>query len=134
MYHDFAVVGIFLLFGLIFIGVNLFVGKLLRPSKPSPEKGIAYECGEDPVGTPWIRFNNRFYLVGLVFIIFEVEVAAILPVAVVLKERARQGTGGVALAELLLFAGILFLGLVYTWVKGNLEWVRPRPGVAGKGR
>jgi len=136
MFGEFAVIGIFLFFALMFIFVNLLMGKILRPSHPNAVKGMNYECGEEPIGGAWVRFNNRFYIVALIFVIFEVELAAILPVAVVLRRWVEEGDPAkdarIALAEMLLFIGILFLGLVYAWVKGDLEWVRPKPRIRWK--
>lgn len=129
MLSGFAVVLGFLVFACLFVGVNLLLSRLLRPARPGPEKGRPYECGEEPVGDAWIRFNPRFYVVALVFVIFEVELAVILPAAVRLKDWAAAGRGPLACAEIALFVGILAVGLVYAWRRGDLEWVRPQPRV-----
>ncbi len=76
------------------------------------------------MGSAWVNFNIRFYVVALIFIIFEVEIAFIFPVATVFRRWVEGGAGVFALAEVLLFIGILFLGLVYAWAKGDLEWVK----------
>ena len=81
MLGEYANVLIFLCLGVIFVAFNLFLGSLLRPRNPYPEKLSTYECGEEPVGGSWIQFNIRFYVIALDFIIFDVEV--VLPVAVV---------------------------------------------------
>jgi NADH-quinone oxidoreductase subunit A len=83
-----------------------------------------YECGEPSTGSAWVNFNIRFYLVALIFIIFEVEIAFIFPVAAVYRRWIEDGRGLFAFVEILLFVGILFLGLVYAWAKGDLEWVK----------
>ncbi|MEK7340872.1 MAG: NADH-quinone oxidoreductase subunit A, partial [Candidatus Binatota bacterium] len=70
------------------------------------------------------NFNMRFYIVALIFIIFEVEIAFIFPVATAFRGWIESGRGMFAFVEILLFVGILFLGLVYAWVKGDLEWVK----------
>ncbi len=127
MLEGFGVILCFILFAFAFVGINLFLSRLLRPSRPSPEKAMPYECGEDPVGDAWIRFNPRFYMVALVFVVFEVELAVILPVTVCLKSWAAAGHGALAFWELMIFVGILALGLVYAWRKGDLDWVRPQP-------
>lgn len=131
MLSDFGVVLCFLLFAFAFVGVNLGISRLLRPSRPTPEKLSSYECGEEPVGEAWIRFNPRFYTVALIFVIFEVELAVVLPVAVRLKDWAAAGWGARGFWEIGLFVGILTLGLIYAWAKGDLEWVRPQPRYAG---
>jgi NADH-quinone oxidoreductase subunit A len=74
---------VFLVIAALFVGGNLLLGWLIRPHRPSPEKGSIYECGEEPVGTAWIQFDLRFYVVALLFVIFDVEMAFFFPWAVV---------------------------------------------------
>jgi NADH-quinone oxidoreductase subunit A len=124
MLFDFANVLVFTVLGLAFVGVNLLIGKLLRPSNPQVRKLSTYECGEPSSGSAWVNFNIRFYLVALIFIIFEVEIAFIFPVATVFRRWIENGQGFFAFVEILVFIGILFLGLVYAWAKGDLEWVK----------
>ena len=124
MLFDFANVLVFTVIGLGFVGVNLFIGRLLRPSNPPVRKLSTYECGEPAMGSAWVNFNIRFYIVALIFIIFEVEIAFIFPVASVFRRWLEGGQGVFAFFEILIFVGILFLGLVYAWVKGDLEWVK----------
>lgn len=109
---------------IIFIGATGIVGKLLRPHKPNPVKESPYECGETPVGSAWSNFNVRFYVVSLIFIIFDVEGALMFPVAAVFRDFVAIGAGGVVLSSLLLFILILASGLVYCWKKGDLDWVK----------
>ena len=71
-------------------------------------------------GSAWVNFNIRFYLVALIFIIFEVEIAFIFPVATVFRQRMESGQGLFAFVEIVVFVGILFLGLIYAWAKGDL--------------
>ena len=87
--------------------------------KPGADKYIPYECGEVPEGSAWIRFNIRFYVVALIYIIFDVEIIFLLPWAVVFKKL-----GAFAFVEGLIFIGILVVGLAYVWKKDDLEWVR----------
>jgi len=107
-----------------FVGVNLLIGKLLRPSNPQIRKLSTYECGEPALGSAWVNFNIRFYIVALIFIIFEVEIAFVFPVAAVFRHWIENGQGLFAFVEILVFIGILFLGLIYAWAKGDLEWVK----------
>lgn len=107
-----------------FLLVTLLVGRLLRPSVPTASKGMAYECGEQPLGAGWFNFNPRFYVVALVFLIFEVEVAFTFPVAAAFRRWVAAGDGALAFLEIALFVLVLALGLAYVWVKGDLEWVR----------
>jgi NADH-quinone oxidoreductase subunit A len=74
---------LFLVIGIAFILVHLLAGKLVRPSRPDPEKMTIYECGEPTIGSAWIQFDLRFYVVALLFVIFDVEVAFFFPWAVV---------------------------------------------------
>jgi len=124
MLFDFANVLVFTALGLGFVGVNLLIVHLLRPSNPQVRKLSTFECGELSMGSAWVNFNIRFYIVALIFIIFEVEIAFIFPVATVFRRWVEGGVGVFALVEVLIFVGILFLGLIYAWAKGDLEWVK----------
>ncbi len=108
---------------IMFVGA-LLVGRLLRPHNPTDLKLTPYECGEEPIGTAWSNFNVRFYVVALVFIIFDVEGALMFPVAAVFKKFVGLGHGGAILGSLLVFICILALGVVYCWKKGDLDWVK----------
>lgn len=119
-----AAILVFLLFSLIFVGASLLGVRLLAPRAPMYEKGVPYECGEIPEGSPWIRFNPRYYIVALVFVIFDVEIALIYPCAVVFRDWVAQGAGRAVLFEVFSFLAILIVGLAYAWKKGDLEWIR----------
>ena len=127
MLFQFANVLVFFGLAVVLCGLMLGLGALLRPSNPQPSKLSTYECGEPPSGPAWINFNIRFYLIALVFVIFDVELAFIYPVAAVFKDWIAKGQGGVALLEIVTFLGILAVGLVYVWVKGDLEWLKRLP-------
>ena len=124
MLFDFANVLVFTALGAGFVGVNLLIGKFLRPNNPQTRKLSTYECGEPSTGSAWVNFNIRFYIVALIFIVFEVEIAFIFPVATAFRRWVESGQGAFAFVEILLFVGILLLGLVYAWAKGDLEWVK----------
>jgi NADH-quinone oxidoreductase subunit A len=121
---DFANILVFVGLAVGFVAVTLVVGRLIRPNIPEINKDIAYECGEKPVGNAWIQFNFRFYLVAIIFVIFDVEVAFMFPVAAVFRDWVAQGNGVLALVEVLVFVLILFVGLVYVWSKGDLKWFK----------
>ncbi len=108
------------------VGGAFFISGLIRPSNPTTLKVTPYECGEIPTGEAWSNFNVRFYVVSLIFIIFDVEGALMFPVAVVFKKLNAIGLGGIALVSFLLFIGILAVGMMYCWKKGDLDWVRGR--------
>jgi NADH-quinone oxidoreductase subunit A len=127
VYFDFGNVFVFLLLGFVLAAMMLGLGRLLRPANPEAAKLSSYECGEPATGSAWINFNIRFYLIALVFLVFDVELAFMYPVVAVFKGWVADGRGLFALVELLLFIGILAVGLVYVWAKGDLEWVKRVP-------
>lgn len=104
--------------------VSVFFAQILRPFKPSALKEQAYECGEDPVGTAWSNFNVRFYVVSLIFIVFDVEGALMFPVAAIFRKFVAIGEGAVLVGSLLIFISVLVFGVIYCWSKGDLDWVR----------
>lgn len=127
MYFQFANVLVFFGLTFLFVGGMLLLGTLLRPNNPEPLKLTSYECGEPPTGSAWVNFNIRFYIVALIFVIFEVEIAFMFPVATVFKQWVANGQGWYALGEIGLFLGILLVGLIYVWVKGDLDWLKKVP-------
>ena len=124
MLTEFGRVLLFFILGGIFVAGGLITARLLRPHRPYHEKLTTYECGEEPVGTSWIKFNIRFYVVALIFVIFEVEVLFLFPWALVY-----QRLGLFAFIEMMIFIAILLVGFAYVWVKGDLDWDKPRPYV-----
>jgi len=128
MLFGFACVLLFFVVGFLFLAVTMLLSRLIQAKgKPGVDKYIPYECGEVPEGSAWIRFNIRFYVVALIFIIFDVEIVFLLPWAVVFKQL-----GSFAFIEGLIFVGILLVGLAYVWRKGDLEWVKPEDLAAMK--
>src|SRR5512146_1774258 len=112
--------GAVLAFAVVAVGFALgtiTLSRFVGPRVPNAEKATIYECGERPIGVAWFNFNPRFYLVALVFVIFEVDVALTFPVVTVFKEwvAASPTAGFVALVELLLFTVILVAGLAWVW-------------------
>ncbi|MDG2306357.1 MAG: NADH-quinone oxidoreductase subunit A [Candidatus Binatia bacterium] len=124
MNFDLANVLVFLLLGAITAALMMGLGFLLRPDNPERRKLTTYECGEPPSGSAWINFNIRFYLIALIFVIFDVEVAFVYPVATAFRQFVLDGNGLVAFLELFVFITILFVGLIYVWVKQDLEWLK----------
>jgi len=127
MPFHFANVLLFAATAILFVGGSLIAGRFLRPNAPTREKSMIYECGEKPIGQAWFNFNPRFYLIALVFVIFDVELAFVYPVVTVFRDWIARGQGVLALAEIMVFIGILAIGLVYVWVKGDLEWLKRIP-------
>jgi len=121
------------LLGVVFVFAALLVGSLARPRIPNPEKAAVYECGEPAIGSGWVQFDLRFYVVALVFLVFDVEVALFYPWAVVFGSApALAGRLAVsifhirliAIIDMLFFFAILLVGLAYLWRFGYLDWVR----------
>jgi NADH-quinone oxidoreductase subunit A len=127
MRFDFVGVLVFIVlaFGFIFIGMTAqrIVSRWVRTARPNPAKLSPYECGEEPVGGTWIKFNIRFYVMALVFIVFDVEVVLLFPWARVFQQLY-PFYRSVLFWDMVVFVAILAFGLAYVWVKGDLEWVR----------
>lgn len=124
MISEYGIILLFVILGFVFVGIALVLSAVIRPSKPNPVKNSTYECGEIPIGEPWIKFNVRFYVIALVFLLFDVEVVFLLPWAVVFKQL-----GWFAFIEMIIFVVILLAGFVYVWGKGDLDWERPKPHI-----
>jgi len=124
MLREYGSVLIFTLLSIGFMFGMLFVSKIIRPNRPNPMKNSPYECGEVPVGNAWVNFNIRYYILALIFLLFDVEIVLILPVAVVYKDWINNGTGLIALIELMLFVAILLVALIYAWGRGDLSWIK----------
>jgi len=100
-----------------FAVVSLAAARLIRPARPDPVKLDSYECGPEPIGSAWIQFPVGFYLVALLFIIFDALAVFLVPWTLVLR-----GLGWAALGPMLLFLGILLLGWLYAYREGVLAW------------
>ncbi len=102
--------------------VLLSLGFIFGPRKPDSEKLSPYECGFEAFEDTRMRFDVRYYLVAILFIIFDLEIAFLFPWAVVLDDFANKGTQIFALVAMAIFVGILVIGLIYEYKKGALEW------------
>ncbi len=113
-------VPVFIFVALIVVAIpaTLLLAKLVRPSNPSKTKQMAYECGVDPIGDARARYTVRFYIVAILFVVFDVETIFLFPWAVQYKALGLFG-----LVEMLVFLAILIAGYVWVWKKGALEWV-----------
>jgi NADH-quinone oxidoreductase subunit A len=115
-YRQYLAVAVLIGAAALMFGAMLGAGRLLRPSRPQPEKFITYESGSDPMGG-WGQSNVRYYVYALLFVMFDVEAVFIFPWAVNLKSLGVYG-----LVEMFVFIVVLTLGLVYAWRKGVLRW------------
>ncbi|WP_338767979.1 NADH-quinone oxidoreductase subunit A [Bernardetia sp. ABR2-2B] len=122
----FGLVLLFLIVGAFFALIALSIGKIFRPNNPTPEKITTYECGEETVIGSWGKFNIRFYLIALVFVLFEVEIIFLFPWSKILTDAKLQALESnwkiYAFTEGLLFIGILVMGLAYLWKNNFLDW------------
>ncbi|MFD2615506.1 NADH-quinone oxidoreductase subunit A [Paenibacillus gansuensis] len=115
--NQYVMVAIFIVLSILLPAAALTVGKLLRPHKPSEGKESTYESGNIPVGDSQIRFNIRYYLFALMFVIFDVETVFLYPWAV-----AYNQLGLFALVEMFIFVVMLGIGFAYAWKKKVLKW------------
>ncbi len=116
-------VGLLLVLAVLFPLGGIVTSRLLqalrlRPSRPDPVKDDTYECGVTTEGPTWVQFNTRYYLIALVFLVFDIEVLFLFPWAVAF---GALGIGGFVAATI--FILVLGLGLVYDWLRGGLEWM-----------
>ena len=105
------------------LGTMLF-GKLIRPKNPGGMKDEIYECGEPTMGPAWVQFDLRFYVVAILFLVFDVEIAVLYPWAVTYKVFIINGLGAAVFWEMMFFFGLIILGFLYLWRFGYLDWVR----------
>ena len=108
---------LFILVGLAIGVAPMVLGKVLGPNRPDPEKLSPYECGFEAFEDARMKFDVRYYLVAILFILFDLEIAFLFPWAVALNDIGMAG-----FLAMMLFLGILVVGFVYEWMKGALEW------------
>ena len=130
MLSQFGFVLLFMIAGIFLVILVLGIARILRPSRPNPEKNAIYESGEETEGSAHVSFNLRFYIVALIFILFDVELVLLFPWASVFGDKALfDETNGVwaiyAGIEMFIFVFVLALGLLYAWKKGHLDWIKP---------
>lgn len=130
LHQEFTTILVFLVFGALFVVANMVaIGRLIRSrTKYTAVKGTPYECGEPTYGSAFVRFDIRFYVLALVFVIFDVEVLFLFPWAAMMR-----ALGPLAWFEAAAFVAILALGLAYVWRKGDIDWIprHRKPGAAG---
>jgi NADH-quinone oxidoreductase subunit A len=117
MLMEYLPIFIFFIVAVGFALVTLFLSAIFGKRKITPQKMIPYECGMDPIGEARKRFSVRFYIVAMLFIVFDIEAVFLYPWAVIFRELKIFG-----LVEMGVFIAILLVGFVYVWKKGALEW------------
>ncbi|MDX1448354.1 MAG: NADH-quinone oxidoreductase subunit A [Acidimicrobiia bacterium] len=116
-FQDYVTVGAFAALGVVLVAAMLGIASIIRPSNPTPNKRLTYECGVDPVGSGWSQTYVRYYVFGLLFVVFDVEAVFIFPWAIMTDELGVFG-----LVAIVLFMLTLVEGLVYSIKKGVLRW------------
>ena len=119
MYRDFGTVFFAVIMGIVMVAIPLVISWLVAPSNKTKDKLDTYECGEEAEGSAWLQFNIRFYIIALIFLIFDVEVVFLFPWAIVFNEL-----GLLAFIEMGIFLLILLVGLAYVWKRSDLDWVK----------
>jgi len=117
MLENYFPILLFILVAAAFGGVLMAVGAAIGPNRPDPEKLSPYECGFEAFEDARMKFDVRYYLIAILFILFDLEIAFLFPWAIVLNE-----IGVFGLVSMLLFLAILVVGFIYEWMKGALEW------------
>ena len=117
MLEQYLPILLFILFGLLVGAVMLTLGSLISPNRPDPEKLSPYECGFEAFEDARMKFDVRYYLVAILFILFDLEIAFLFPWAVVLPD-----IGAAGFWAMMVFLLVLIVGFVYEWKKGALEW------------
>jgi len=115
--------------GTVLVCATILLSRVLSPKNPNPIKLSTYECGEDALGTSWVQFNPRFYVIALVFLLFDVELIFIFPWATVFGNTELNTIdprwGWLTLIEMAVFIGVLIMGLIYVWKSGDISWIKP---------
>jgi NADH-quinone oxidoreductase subunit A len=122
MTSDYIPLAILFIVAILVAIIAVGLGYLFGPKRPSARKSAPYESGMRPIGPGTRRISVRFYLIAVLFILFDIEVVFFLPWAVVLRSFHNKGWGTFALVEMFVFLAILLVGYIYAWKKGALEW------------
>ncbi|MBE0521398.1 MAG: NADH-quinone oxidoreductase subunit A [Candidatus Methanoperedenaceae archaeon] len=119
IFDNYLPVALLTIIGFVFVGISLFMSRMVRPSNKTDEKLSTYECAEAPIGDARIHFNIQYYMVVLVFLIFDVVILFLYPWAVRFKD-----IGALGFFEMLIFIEVMIIGLAYAWRKEALEWLQ----------
>jgi NADH-quinone oxidoreductase subunit A len=137
MKAEFSHILVFILAGLALVFTVISIAQMLRKDRPNPEKNSTYESGEESEGESQVAFNVKYFVIAIVFLIFEVEILMLFPWAIVLRDKNMIKTLGsqwtyFALIEMGVFMFLLVLGLAYVWKKGHIAWLNPNKKVDSK--
>jgi NADH-quinone oxidoreductase subunit A len=122
MLASYIPIAVIVILSVVFAFLIIALGTLFGPRRKTARKLMPYESGMTPIGPGTRRVPVHFYLVAVLFILFDIEIIFIIPWAVILKQFVQAGAGVFALVEMVVFVVILMIGLLYAWKKGALEW------------
>lgn len=105
-----------------FAASQILISQLVGQRRRTPTKQMPYECGKDPVGSARERFSVKFYLIAMIFVLFDIELIFLTPWAVVFRQFREIGHGGFIYAEMMTFVILLLIGYIYVWKKGLFDW------------
>lgn len=130
MLTDFGLILLFTLGGFFLFFSVMTIARIVRKDKPNEQKLSTYESGEAPSGNASVRFNNRFYVIALVFVLFDVELIFLFPWATVFGnaqyiEETNGLWGWFTIIEMFIFVLVLIVGLAYVWRRGYIDWIKP---------
>lgn len=126
MLLNFSAVLIFIIISIFFLLSLLFLGFLVAPRKKNREKEEIFECGEPTIGDTNLKINSRFFNIALVYILFDLEIALLVPIVLVYKEYVNDKNSLFAFSVVLVFLLLLLVGFIYEWSAGNLDWIKPK--------
>jgi NADH-quinone oxidoreductase subunit A len=113
--------------GLGFIVVTLLISRLISPGRPNPEKNSVYESGEETSGQSWPALSNGYFIIALLFLLFEIEIIFLIPLAIAFGKSADSHSAVILWGAITGFVIILVVGLAYAWINGHLDWMKPAP-------
>jgi NADH-quinone oxidoreductase subunit A len=111
--------------GLAFIVVTLLISRFISPVRPNPEKNSVYESGEETTGHSWPALSNGYFIIALLFLLFEIEIIFLIPLAIAFGKSADPRSALILWGAITGFITILVVGLAYAWINGHLDWMKP---------
>ncbi|MFZ9980669.1 MAG: NADH-quinone oxidoreductase subunit A [Cyclobacteriaceae bacterium] len=113
--------------GLGFILLTLLISRLISPGRPNPEKNSVYESGEETSGNSWPAISNGYFVIALLFLLFEIEIIFLIPLAIAFGKSSNPRSALILWGAISGFVIILVAGLAYAWINGHLDWMKPAP-------
>ncbi len=126
MVSSFGAVLIFIIISIFFLVSLLILNFFVSPKKKSVEKLELFECGEPTIGSAKLRFNNHFFNIALVYVLFDIEIAVLIPVSLIYKNQIKVSNPILTLTIIGIFLLFLIVGFIYEWSVGNLDWIKTK--------